>query len=146
MTGFMKRSTLGKPSTEQERRWALIRERGCIACLVLDGGFMYPEIHHQTLGGRHGAPRLGHDFTVGLCPWHHRGDAPYPASEMEEAHGPSYAKTPKAFRREFGSDATLLREQNALIGWMQEPERAARRKPSKCTPSSKTVPRRGWLA
>lgn len=112
--------SLGKPSAEQESRWALIRDTGCIACRTWGAGFQHPEIHHRTIGDKHGAPRLSHWQTVGLCAWHHRGTAPYPRDDMEQSHGPSFARTPRAFRREFRGFDWLLNAQNALIGWATE--------------------------
>ena len=112
--------SLGKPSAEQERRWALIRETGCIACRTWGAGFQHPEIHHGTVGDKHGAPRLGHWQTIGLCAWHHRGAAPYSLGDMETTHGPSFARTPRAFRREFHGFDWLLNAQNVAIGWPTE--------------------------
>lgn len=138
--------SLGKPSAEQERRWEVMRE--CIVCNLSRIGIAVRGIggpverHHLTVGGKHGQPRLGHDYTVALCAWHHRGEAALPADEAEFMLGPSYARTPKAFRSEFGNDEELLRYQNGLIGWTKPPVRESRKK-SRCTASSKTVPRRG---
>lgn len=124
-------SRLGKPSAEQERRWALIRESGCICCRLLNDVFCFAEIHHQTIGGKHGAPRLGHDFTIGLCGWHHRGDHRFTLlgdDAMASLRGPSLAKTPRDFRRQFGTDDELLRAQNQRIGWTKEPQRERMRR------------------
>lgn len=118
-------SRLGKPSAEQERRWEKMRAAGCIACsmAVLSPQGGRTEIHHLTIGGKHGAPRLGHWQTVALCAWHHRGmilDDIGLSAHMEVMYGPSYARTPKAFRAEYGNDALLLEYQNELIGWTAE--------------------------
>ena len=138
--------SLGRPSAEQELRFARLRRNGCHLCRMLDyvpqAGVT--EIHHLTLGGKHGAPRLGHDFTIPLCGWHHRGvirpgTRGFDANYMATLYGPSYALTPKAFRREYGSDEVLLGEVNKAIGWTKEPVRERARK-SKCTRSSKTLP------
>jgi len=130
--------SLPEATPEQIRRWALIGDDGCLCCRLLLGIRRFCEIHHQTVGGKHGAPRLGHDFTIGLCPWHHRGEAF--VGEDADTWGPSYAKTPKAFRDEFGSDSWLLGVQNNRIGWKTPPRRQRRRK-SRCTASSKQVKR-----
>ncbi|GAP66814.1 hypothetical protein MBSD_n2129 [Mizugakiibacter sediminis] len=109
------RST-GKPTKAQEARWDAIREKGCIACRTR-GWVVTPEIHHLTTGGKHGQKRLGHDYTIGLCAWHHRGVMPAGHTErlMERSYGPSYALSPRAFRETFGNDDALLAFQNALI-------------------------------
>lgn len=137
--------SLQPPSAEQRGREALMREKGCIACRMLDmpvdcGS---PEIHHQTIGGKHGAPRLGNDHTVCLGSYHHRGVAQSPALLAwidAGMFGPSYAKTPKAFRRKFGSDVEQLCYQNKLIGWTAEPKRERRRKSR--TTTDRMLPRR----
>lgn len=109
------RST-GKPTAAQVERFELIRECGCVACLIY-GLQTLPEIHHLTFGGRHGQKRRGHDFTIGLCSWHHRGDPGFSDRELcELAYGPSYALQPKLFRETFGQDDFLLAYQNQLIG------------------------------
>lgn len=141
--------SLPPPTAEQKRRWELIRESGCVACRMRASWLLHlpVEIHHLTINGRHGGVRLGHEFTVGLCEWHHRGIAlqvtGIPDTSMTETaeynFGPSYARTPKAFRAEFGSDEELLKYQNELIGWTK-PVRERKRK-SRCTRSTKTVPR-----
>jgi hypothetical protein len=137
--------SLPPPTAEQKRREALIRERGCVACMM---AALYPqcgptEIHHLTIGDKHGAPRLGHDFTVGLGAWHHRGvvleEVPL-ETHMEVMYGPSFAVTPKAFRNEYGDGARLLEYQNETIGWTAPPVRE-RRKNRKTTAAANQVKR-----
>lgn len=110
------RST-GSPTTAQRARFDAIRDVGCIACLIL--GMATPaEVHHLTIGGKHGQKRLGHDHTIGLCSYHHRGSIPgcaLPARLLEERYGPSYALAPRAFRGKFGQDDYLLHYQNERI-------------------------------
>lgn len=107
------RST-GNPTRAQQARFDAIRECGCIAC-DMRGLSRFAEVHHLTIGGRHGQKRRGHDFTVGLCPWHHRGDNSFHDLNPEAIYGPSYALRPKAFRDTFGQDDHLLAYQNTLI-------------------------------
>lgn len=113
-------SCLGKPSAEQERRWDAMRALGCLTCWMRDGMSAddVTEVHHLTLGGKHGAPRLGHSYTVALCRWCHRGVKPHhhTAQEMETYFGPSYAYTPRTFRREYGDDQALLDAQQERLG------------------------------
>jgi hypothetical protein len=109
------RST-GKPTAAQAERFELIRENGCVACLIY-GLETWPEIHHLTVGGRHGQKRRGHDYTIGLCSWHHQGNPGFNSRDMcELVYGPSYALQPKLFRETFGQDDFLLAYQNRLIG------------------------------
>lgn len=128
--------SLPPPTAEQRRRWELIRADGCVACHVWGAGFMLAEIHHLKSGN----VRMGHDYTVGLCPWHHRGVRAFPQHEMEQAHGPSLANGVKTFWNEYGSDEWLLNAQNILIGWTKEPQRERKRK-SRCTAAANQVKR-----
>lgn len=101
------RST-GKPTAAQLARWDAIRDAGCVACAMY-GTYTYPEIHHMTVGGKHGQKRLGHDFTFGLCPYHHRG---VPVAGVQ---GTSFALNPRAFRETFGEQDALLAFQDELL-------------------------------
>lgn len=110
------RST-GKPTAAQQARMDAITEIGCIVAHSLGLGHVPCEVHHLTVGGKHGAKRRGHDFTVGLNSWSHRGE-PFggmSAETCERLFGPSYAKQPRRFRQEIGSDDYLLDLQNTLI-------------------------------
>lgn len=87
-----------------------IREIGCIACRKEGHGFIPAEKHHLLTTGLHGnGERRGEQFTIGLCPWHHRG------IKTQGATGPSLYHNPRAFRDCYGDDETLLAEQNRLI-------------------------------
>lgn len=112
----MKRA-IGAPTLEQQRRQDAIREVGCVACWMDGRGRMPAEVHHLTLGGRHGAPQLGHERVLGLCPWHHRGRPPdgYTAARALEVFGPSFALEPRAFRTRYGRQEVLEQFQDALL-------------------------------
>jgi hypothetical protein len=79
---------------------------GCIAC-AQNGRYSQPEVHHLIYGGK----RRGDEFTVPLCPAHHRG-----VNHHESVHGPSLAHGSKPFRERFGSDDYLLAETNLRLG------------------------------
>lgn len=116
------RST-GAPTKVQQERFDVIKEIGCVVARLRGLGFVPCEIHHLTVGGKHGQKRLGHDSTVGLNQWSHRGAMTVygmnDPSEYEEVFGPSYARRPRAFR-EMYQDDLLLAEQNRLIEeWQQ---------------------------
>ncbi len=110
------RST-GTPTKAQEARFSAIYEIGCIACYALRIGYMPCQVHHLTVGGKHGQKRRSHDYTIGLCPWHHVGEpmAGLSHSQCADRFGPSYAREPRRFRQEIGSDDYLLDLQNTLI-------------------------------
>lgn len=65
-----KRTRQGKvPPTAIERAWLdAIAGAGCIVCLLHYCCFQDSEIHHI----KHGDRRMGHLFTLPLCPPHHR--------------------------------------------------------------------------
>lgn len=110
------RST-GTPSKSEVERFDRIKEVGCIAAHTLGLGWVYAEIHHLTVGGKHGQKRRGHEFTIGLNPWSHRG-VPFgglSAAECYEMYGPSYALEARKFRALFGNDDRLLDYQNRLL-------------------------------
>jgi hypothetical protein len=105
------RST-GTPTKAQIERFEAIHRLGCVACRMR--GLVRPtEVHHMTIGGRHGQKRRGHDETIGLCEYHHRGV--FPEGEMTARFGPSYYHDARSFRETFGDDDTLLAYQNDLI-------------------------------
>lgn len=105
------------PTRAQQARFESIREIGCIVARSLGLGFVPCEVHHLTTGGLHGQKRRGHDYTIGLNPWSHRGE-PFngmTAAQCEAMFGPSYARQPRRFREEIGTDDYLLDLQNTLI-------------------------------
>jgi hypothetical protein len=96
-----------------------IHEHGCIACRMHGIGNVWPEIHHLTSTGQHGnGARVGHDATVGLCSWHHRGIVfdGHAVETCDAIRGPSLAHTPRSFRATYGRDEKLLAYQNRLLG------------------------------
>lgn len=108
----------GKAPTKSEAaRMLAIREAGCIASRIRGLGFVPCEVHHLTVGGKHGQKRRGHGKSVGLSPWHHRGVVPegWTKARARKVFGPSYALEPRAFREEFGDDEQLLAYQEALL-------------------------------
>jgi hypothetical protein len=114
----MRKST-GKPTKSQAKRFERFNAIGCIACRKTGNLFCGPvEAHHLNLGGRAGQKRRGHDYTIPLGQWHHRG-LTLPGrtlTDMREVFGPSLARQSKAFREFFGSDDQLLAEVNQLLG------------------------------
>ena len=54
--------------TKEEADWMdSILEYGCIACRMDGNGINPPCVHHILRGGQ----RIGHLFTIPLCPGHH---------------------------------------------------------------------------
>lgn len=112
---MMRGRSTGTPTKAQQLRFFALREIGCLTCWIAGKGFVPAEVHHLTIGGKHGQKRRGHDYSLALCDYCHRGIG-NPAD-----HGtPSLAREPRAFRERFGSDDCLLAEQNKRIDeWRQ---------------------------
>ena len=107
----MKHST-GKPTKAQRARFLALQDMGCAACSQR-GVHRPAEIHHLVRGGR----RLGHDFTIPLCAWCHRGvpDDGLSVSDAELILGPSLARSKRDFVRFYGSEIDLLVQTDAAI-------------------------------
>lgn len=102
------RST-GKPTKAEAARMDAIKEGGCVIAWSLGMQDVPCEVHHLTVGSRHGQKRRGHLYTVGLNPWSHRG-VPFngmDAVRCQILFGPSYAREPKRFRDEWPDDRLL---------------------------------------
>jgi hypothetical protein len=111
----------------QKSRWTLMREIGCIACLMnrargMPSTLAPPErieIHHLIYG-----LRIGHDATICLCTFHHTGFwRPFESESYRDSRarlGPSYHGAKKPFQAMYGSDVELLEYQNALLSPLSE--------------------------
>lgn len=99
-------------------RMAQIKESGCICTVLLHRKSVPPDVHHLTAGGR----RLGHQATIGLSPWLHRGiqSGGMSTQEMMGMFGPSLAHGKREFERFWGSEAGLLDIQNVILGHFEK--------------------------
>lgn len=92
-------------------RFDRLSEVGCICCRR-HGYKVAPEIHHLVEGMR----RLGDDYTIPLCAYHHRGVG-MSLSAIENIFGPSrHHDGRRAFEKHWGTEKELLAEVNDLIG------------------------------
>lgn len=109
------RST-GAPTKAQQERFDAIKEAGCVVANIRGLGWTPAEIHHLTVGGKHGSKRRGHEFSVGLNPWSHRGVTfnDLSADECYWLFGPSYAREPRAFRERYPDDLLLEHQEGML--------------------------------
>jgi len=101
-------------ATKADReRFQALQDSGCVVCGEFHGHYQPPDIHHLVDGYR-----LGHQFTIPLCEWHHRGvpKAFMSCSETEKELGPSLARSKIDFNISFGTERELLDRTNALIG------------------------------
>ena len=90
------------------RRFRALQDLGCIAC-GHNGVWHVPcDIHHIT----EGHDRLGDEYTIPLCAFHHRGIA---ENVWDKLRGPSLARSKRDFVNEYGTERELLAETNRLI-------------------------------
>jgi len=123
---------IGSPTKSQQAHQDAQRAHGCAMCRMLGFSFrglpegMSPcgvtEVHHRTTGDLHGQKQLGHDATVALGAWHHRGtlmmNRPTVAL-MRERFGPSLAHHKRAFV-DVIADNLGERSTEALQAWQDE--------------------------
>lgn len=93
---------------------------GCIACQLENRVGRPAQVHHLVEGNK----RLGHRYTLGLCPWHHVGEEQGIMSNWGMKHlGPSVHKHKRAFEERYGTQRELLTLQDRLLeawrkGWI----------------------------
>ena len=102
-----------QPTKADRARFDALQELGCIACAKEGRWGVAPDIHHITDRGR----RLGHHFTIGLCPWHHRAIPPsgLTTPEAEKVLGPSLARSKREFAERYGAEQELLERTNGAL-------------------------------
>jgi hypothetical protein len=106
------------PTKAEKRRMSRFPDIGCVACYVLGVKHINcgpVEAHHLTDCGR----RIGHEATVPLGIYHHRGVRPenVTKAEMFRYFGPNLADDGRQFRECFGTDDFLLDLTNKLLGY-----------------------------
>ena len=113
----MRGSPLGAMTAAQSDRADRLKAMGCLCCWLEGCGYVPAELHHITVGDRHGQLRLGHDETVPLCIWHHRGRKFDGRTEeyCRRAFGPSLALQPERFRKRYGSAESLVLKANRRL-------------------------------
>jgi hypothetical protein len=94
-----------KPKKDELIRFRKLHALGCICCRKAGSGYRTPDLHHLLSGGR----RMGHAWTIGLCPEHHR----FPSNGT--VVGPSLADGSKRFEAHWGTQRELLAEVNELL-------------------------------
>lgn len=102
--------------SRDEKRYAALRELGCIACWDTVRRHIVPEVHHLVDKGyrRHSG---GNQATIPLCAWHHRGEPEMDVSMgyMRAMRGPSMLHEAKEFARTYGSQRELLARVNSQL-------------------------------
>lgn len=120
------------PTAADRQRFQAMQELGCLISFVFrNRPHTVGEVHHLVEGGR----RLGHQQTLYLHPWYHRGVPPmvWEGARMVQLsavdaglrYGPSMALHPAEFRQQYGSQQDLLAMQNELVAhWLRLNEAA----------------------
>lgn len=107
MMALGKCGTLTKADKE---RFRLLQEHGCAACRK-DGYCQDPDIHHILRGGN----RMGHQYTIPLCPYHHRGINP----DGRMVQGPTLCDNKREFVERYGTEMQLLDEVNYWLRYVK---------------------------
>lgn len=105
------KSPIGSPKKADVDRFQKMQSVGCVACYIDGQRGVQCDVHHVLSGGR----RIGHQATIGLCPWHHRGISNLGAQAASQLYGPSFARDPRQFKERYGTEVALLKLQNELL-------------------------------
>lgn len=123
-------SGTGEANAAQRWRFAELHDLGCIACRLFGYGWMPPEQDHRNVGDLAGMKRTagGHDDTLALCCWHHRGIVPFEYGFVDAETcllrlGPSKHLHKRAFLERFGSIEELHQAQAQLLERYREKTR-----------------------
>lgn len=101
---------------DQQRRLDAIKDIGCIPCRKLGYYNVECDIQHIVEGDK----RLGHDWTYGCCPYHHRNVTELDKEMAYKILGPSLATNKREFEDMFGTERELKFEQDRLIKLWEE--------------------------
>ena len=107
-----------KPHTkEDKRRFELLPQIGCICCKAYGIHNEWVQIHHIVDGNK----RLGHQFTLPLCYWHHSSHPPegMTREQAEKIVGPPLTSK-KKFNEVFGGEMELLKYVNKMLELIEE--------------------------
>ena len=97
-----------KSPTKAEKAWMdRIQKLGCVACEKDGNPGALAEIHHIVSGNR----RIGHMFTLPLCPNHHR---------LGSIKMPAIHPWRKRFEAKYGTQLELLAELKKRLGVFDE--------------------------
>ena len=83
---------------------------GCLPCLLTGHLNVLTTIEHVTEAGRRVGGEDQHQWTIGLCPWHHFGhnSRGWQRQQMQGEYGPPLAYGRKNFEEHFGDEVTVL--------------------------------------
>jgi hypothetical protein len=107
------------PTKSERHRMAWMKEDGCIACRQEGRNAVQADVDHEVIGGK----RTGHNRTIPLCPWHHRGIPPFnwTASMARIELGPTKCNEMREFYERFGSFSEMVDATNERYGSRVKP-------------------------
>lgn len=109
-----------KATKSEQRRLTAIHDMPCIACELWGPRFLkltgrlytqaLPTEGHHIVDKGYREHSGGHDATLPLCSWHHRGICRdnWTSSQMTNCYGPSFELDKRTFVAEFGTERALL--------------------------------------
>ena len=96
---------------EQQRMETIVQHCGCLPCLLMGFLDVHTSIEHVTERGRRiGKGAEQHEWTIGLCVWHHFGHTHRKMSRqmIDYVRGPSLIWGRIPFEGHFGDEVHVL--------------------------------------
>ena len=99
------------------KRLDIIHRMPCMACVQEGCAQPNPTEAHHLVDKGYRKHSGGHQATLPLCGWHHRGEPAFGDSctQMLAYYGPSMALHAKAFARNYGNQRELLMRVDSII-------------------------------
>ena len=108
---------------DRQRMDTIAKHCGCLPCLLLGHMNSLTTIEHVTDRGRRIGGDEQHQWTIGLCKWHHFGHTNnhWTRQQMSGEFGPPLAWGRRDFEDHFGDEVlVLVPVQNFLLGLFAE--------------------------
>jgi Recombination enhancement, RecA-dependent nuclease len=95
---------------DRQRMDTIVHYCGCLPCLLMGYLDVHTSIEHVTERGRRIGGDEQHQWTIGLCVWHHFGHASNHGSRQQISgmRGPSLVWGRKTFEDHFGDEVQVL--------------------------------------
>ena len=95
---------------DQQRMDTIVKHCGCLPCLLIGHLDIHTSIEHCTERGRRIGGDEQHQWTIGLCTWHHFGyqHNHWTRTKMAKEYGPSLIWGRVPFEEYFGDEPHVL--------------------------------------
>lgn len=103
---------------DKQRMETIAKHCGCLPCLLMGHLDIHTTIEHVTESGRRVGKNEQHQWTIGLCVWHHFGRCSNNWSRMQMSgeYGPPLTWGRREFEGHFGDELkVLIPVQNFLL-------------------------------